>query len=281
MLLHRKNDSREASSRSVIRSSLGGRRFRAEDELRIRQDQTEALLDAGLESLAASRFVTGEHGTHVGLSHRTTIRAPRQRRQDGPGTGRFVDGALWTAAEHPAAARRVARTGRIEWSRHREVIDERQAVHVLKVVVALVRLQRLVRLGSVAAVERHPHHVRAGFDLDPRLQPLVDHVGGFGHVPIRREVVLLAAHLHQERAFAVDGDLELMRVLEPGHVADDVAEQKDVEVVLGVLREVVAEQHAAATAKRQPFDVILLRIVRRNAERIDDDFVLEADAPAH
>ena len=60
-------------------------------------------------------------------------------------------------------------------------------------------------------------------------------------------------------------DLELMRELEAGHVADDVAQQEDAELVLGVLREVVPEEQAAARAERQPLDVILLRVVRRNA----------------
>ena len=88
---------------------------------------------------------------------------------------------------------------------------------------------------------------------------------GFRHVRVGRQVVLLAADLREEHALAVDRDLELVRELEPGHVADDVAQQQDAELVLGVLREVVRKQQAAARAERQPVDVILLRIVRRNA----------------
>ena len=82
---------------------------------------------------------------------------------------------------------------------------------------------------------------------------------------VRHQVVFLAADLHQEHALAVDRDLELMRELEPGHVADDVPQQLDAEVVVGVLRKVVPEEQAAARAERQSLDVVLLRVVGRNA----------------
>ena len=145
--------------------------------------------------------------------------------------------------------------------------------------IALVRLQRLVGLRRVATHERDADHVRPGFHLDPRLQPLVDLVGGLRHVAVGREVVGLAAHLHQEHALAVDGDLELVRELQAGHVADDVAEEEDGELVLGVLREVVPEEQAAARAERQPFDVIFLRVVRRNPISCADDIGVGCPRP--
>ena len=54
MLLHRKNDSREASSTSLTRCtrarpSVGRIAFDAEDELRTGQNQLQRPLDAGLE----------------------------------------------------------------------------------------------------------------------------------------------------------------------------------------------------------------------------------------
>ena len=78
-------------------------------------------------------------------------------------------------------------------------------------------------------------------------------------------VVFLAADLRHEHAFAVDADLDLVRELQAGQVADDVAEKLDAELVLGILREVVLEEQAAASAERQSLDVILLR--RRRAAR--------------
>ena len=56
----------------------------------------------------------------------------------------------------------------------------------------------------------------------------------------------------------------------PGHVADDVAAQEDVEVVLGVEREVVLDQQAAACAERQPLDVLALRKIGRRSKHRDD-----------
>ncbi len=56
-----------------------------------------------------------------------------------------------------------------------------------------------------------------------------------------------------------------MPVLQPLHVADDVAHEEDAELVFGILREVVAEEQAAARAERKAFDVIFLRVVRGNA----------------
>ena len=58
------------------------------------------------------------------------------------------------------------------------------------------------------------------------------------------------------RALAVDDQLELLA----GNEAAD-AEVLDRELVLAVGREVVAHQHAAARAERQPLDVLVLRRV--------------------
>ena len=54
MLLHRKNESREASSRSLMRYGAAIRHvgrvpFEAEDESRIHQHPGQRLLDAGIE----------------------------------------------------------------------------------------------------------------------------------------------------------------------------------------------------------------------------------------
>jgi hypothetical protein len=157
------------------------------------------------------------------------------------------------------------------------VIDQRQPVHVLQVVVALVRLQGLVRFREVAADEGHRHRVRAGLDRYLGLEAFVDLVRRLRHVRVGREIVFGAADLREEHALAVDRDLELVGEFEPGHVADDVAQQKDVELVGGVLREGVREPEPAARAQRQAFDLIFLRIVRRNAVRRRQHVAIGAD----
>jgi hypothetical protein len=88
---------------------------------------------------------------------------------------------------------------------------------------------------------------------------------GLRHVRVRREVVLVAAGVRQEHAFSVDGDLDLVRELETGHVADDISQQEDVEVVLAVLRKIVTDEESATRAQRKSFDVIGLLGVRRHA----------------
>ena len=149
------------------------------------------------------------------------------------------------------------------------MIDQRQAVHVLQVVIALVRLQRLVRLGGVALDERHADRVRPGLHLHACVFSRSSILSAVSDMFVSdAQVVLVAADLREEHALAVDRDLELVRELQAGHVADDVAQQEDVEFVVGVLREVVAEQQAAARAERQSLDVILLRVVGRHAVRL-------------
>ena len=197
---------------------------------------------------------------------RAAIGAARQRGQHAAGTGGFLGRLGRPAREDALAARRIAGPGGIERAGEVHVIDLRQAVHVLQVVVALVRLQRFVRFGVVAPHERDAHGARAGLHLHPRLEPLVDRVGGLRHVLVRRRVVRFAADLRREHTLAVDRNLELVSELEPGHVADDVAQQHHAQLVLGVLREGVGERQAAAGAERQAVHVILLRIIGRHAE---------------
>ena len=106
--------------------------------------------------------------------------------------------------------------------------------------------------------------VRTGLHRDARAQALVERLFRQRQVRVRQLVVVLAADRRGEHALAVDADLELVRPLEPGHVADDVLQQVDAEVVVGIEREVVVDDDAAARAERQPFDVIALRAIGRH-----------------
>ena len=146
------------------------------------------------------------------------------------------------ADEDAAAARRIAGTGGLERSTDVDVVDPRDPVHVLEVVIPRVRLQRLVGFGGVLSEERHADHARPRFDGDSGLQPLVDLVARLGHVLVRHLVVFRTAHRRKEHALAVHRDFELMRPLEPGHVADDVAQQLDAELVFRVERKIVPDE---------------------------------------
>ena len=61
---------------------------------------------------------------------------------------------------------------------------------------------------------------------------------------------------------AVQQQFQLVRLAQAFDVLVAVARQPDLDLVLAVLREGVADQRAAARAERQPFDVLLLREVR-------------------
>ena len=84
MLLHRKNDSREASSRSVSRCGrLPAPRRRilleAEDEARTGEDALESALDAGVEAPLLTRLVVERQiGSSSAVADRLPIGASRQ-----------------------------------------------------------------------------------------------------------------------------------------------------------------------------------------------------------
>ena len=74
--------------------------------------------------------------------------------------------------------------------------------------------------------------------------------------------------VNELHALAVEQHLQLVRLAQALDVLVAVARQPDLDVVLAVLRERVADQRAAARAERQPVDVLLLREVRPDAERV-------------
>ncbi len=61
-----------------------------------------------------------------------------------------------------------------------------------------------------------------------------------------------------------------MRKLQARQIPDDVPQQKNIELVLGVQRKIVVDQDSAARAERQPFDVLALGQVRRNLNALAD-----------
>ena len=90
MLLHRKNDSRDASSRSLTRVRRPRRRagrivLDPEQELGIDEKPLEGPLDAGFEApvavFAPARVVERQQRIDVGVGHRTAVGAARERRQ--------------------------------------------------------------------------------------------------------------------------------------------------------------------------------------------------------
>ena len=139
------------------------------------------------------------------------------------------------------------------------MIDERNAVHILQIEIARERLQRLDGFRMVLRNKSDADVVRARLHRDAHPQPGVDRVARQPQVRIHHLVVFLAAHMGEENAHAIHRDFELVGVFEPGHVADDVAQQKGAEFVLAIERKILVNQDAAARSERQSFDVLGLR----------------------
>ncbi len=94
-----------------------------------------------------------------------------------------------------------------------------------------------------------------------RVRPIGDHFTGpalFG----------LAAHRGQEHARAINRDLDLMRVLETTNRLEVCAIEREREVVLGVLREVLGDDQTANRSERQTLDVLILRAILPDAIRV-------------
>src|SRR4029453_11898978 len=83
-------------------------------EPRCDQDACQCLLDAAFEVAALASFaIELEQRIDFGGADRATIRATRERRENGAGAGRFFRRGGGFAAEDCAAARSISRTGRI------------------------------------------------------------------------------------------------------------------------------------------------------------------------
>ncbi len=95
---------------------------------------------------------------------------------------------------------------------------------------------------------------------DPRLQVLIDAIVAF----------VLRGRFDGERcqAFAVQQQLDLVRLAQPLDLLVAVARQPGLDVVLAVLPERVRYPHAAARAKRQSLDVAFLSPIGPGAKRV-------------
>ena len=116
MLLQRKNESRDASSRSLMRYGVSGGDagwilLDAEQELRAHQHRGQRHLDAGVEaSVRACLPVQLERPLQVGVCDRTPIGPPHERASGSAWRGVFIAGSRGPRYENAAAAGRVTRT---------------------------------------------------------------------------------------------------------------------------------------------------------------------------
>ena len=240
MLLQRKKERREASSTSPSGNAFPGATFagsRSNLKRNCGSTSTRATarrMPASNDARRAPGGVGVEQRAHlrpVGR-HGTPIRARGQRVQDLGRARGFVGRRGGRADEEPPAARRVAGPGRVEGARDRDLRDARRSrVHVVDAVGA-------------AAVAPHQRRGR-------------DRAGARGDAQARRAASL------QRHARAVDGDIQIVdaraRARRPAEARP--ARLAHLDVVLGVEREGVPDDDAAARAQRQAVDVGVLRDV--------------------
>ena len=128
-------------------------------------------------------------------------------------------------------------------------------IHV-EVREARLALRLLEREGL--AREGHGDVVRTCADADAKLEVLVH---GLVRV-VRAGLVPIGLHGERLSDASVDTELDLLRLGESFDVLVAIASQTYLKLVDRVLRERVSEDRAAASAERQPLEVILLREVR-------------------
>ena len=241
MLLQRKNDSRDASSRSPTRYARAGarrapararsgrgtadRRGRARPPAGCRDSNDAALAPVAIEL---------QQRLHVGTGggNRPAVGARGERRQDLARARRLVGCRRRRADEQAPAARRVAGPGRVERAGDGDLRDAGRA-----------RRRRGRR--------RPRPRVRVRDDQRGR-----DRVRSRRHLQARR-----AASLQRRRACRRGSRRDRRRAVRPPAAPPRraAAGLPDLQVVLGVERERVANDDAAARAERQPVDVRVLR----------------------
>ena len=215
-----------------------------EQELGAHQQLLQRALDAGLEAAGlAPRRVGDAQDPEVGVVDRPAPRPPGQGRENGVGAGRLLVGVRGPAHEEALAGRGVAGARRVERP------GDRDAAQVGQLPAAHRRVQeeaaRGLRQQGRGLEERDPDLAGAGRDGQPHLE-VVAHL-----VPVDVERRQPLQHAEQLDPLAVDGHLELRPARHPRHV--------DPQHVLGVEREPMGDQRAAAGPVGQALDVIVLR----------------------
>src|SRR4030095_2126364 len=166
----------------------------------------------------------------------------------------------WLTHENPAAARGVARTlGGIR-TVDRHLIDGRRhpwmPVHVE---MSLIRLSLRLQQHGRSFEKRHSELMRACRHWEAQLQSLV-------HAFI---VLVWGWHYGKQlQSLTVQQQLQLMWRAQALNFFVAIARQPDLDLILAIAWKGVGNQGTAASANRQPFNVLFLSQVRPNAEGV-------------
>ncbi len=223
------------------------------DELRIGEDALHGGLDAVIE---ASAFVAAgskerHHLVDVGVGGGAAEGLARQRGNDRARALALLAALRGIALEDLVAALRARSDDAVEWPFDEDLAD----VRIERVTGNRARRvhradERRVQsgVGQIARRdERDADFVEAGLDRNLRRAAAVAFLIADLRVPV--------VEVH---ACAVDRDLELLALHVAEHGREVARHSLDGEHVVAVGRELVLDQHAAARAERQPFDVAVL-----------------------
>ena len=250
MLLHRKNDRRDASSRSLTRWIVPGLNAPSSStrntNVGLARMRRIADLNAGVEApLLASGRIELEHAGELRLRHRTTERAAGQRRENLRRASRLPGCAPPGGTRRCARGSACAGASRVERPGDRQRLDVRPAGGIVGAGGTAQERPQPLRARADLADEGRADRVRTRGHRHTDLQTRVDRVRPIGDHLTRPALLGLAANRGEEHARAVNRDLDLMRVLETANRLEVRAIEREREVILGVLREVVRDDQAA------------------------------------
>ena len=243
------------------RLHAGRRALDPEQEVGIRQDADEGLLDSVVERAARvlPLAVELQERVEVVFDQRPPVGPAGNRRQD-LGSAGLVVRAGRHADEQLAPRRAGGGPRRVERPGDRNPVE----AHIDPAVVALGLPSGCVRVACrrqerhadafdvpVVAVEGDPHraHARRGREAHP--QPLVLDILGVG---VDAAAVDAATHLEQFELLPVEADIDVVHDLQAANLVADIQRvplQPQLDLVLAVHREVVANGGAAARPERQ------------------------------
>ena len=279
MLLHRKNDNREASWRSVSRygcvgCSVGGIELDAEQEFRADEQPFDRLPYAEIEpALGAPPFVEAQQRRDIRARHRTPERAASQRGEDPFGAGRVA--GVGGLGRHGAAAVRAGRVTDEDAASARRVTRPRDLVRTAD---GDVRQRR--RLCAAAAAIRDDQ----GLDgcIGPCQEGRPDFVGTRRHrklylqparatastLPLSRtgRSLLLGKEVHP---LSVDGQLELELLGRCTGIVDASPGNLQHEGVETIDRKGAPDENTATRAERQLVEMAVLRKLSRHLIRVN------------
>src|SRR5262249_48322197 len=223
--------------------------FGADQELRARQETPQREFDTVFETPQLPAFlIKVRQRLEVLRARWTPVGAARKGRQDLLRAPLFLSSSGRMAGEDLPKTLRVFRTLRTEWPGDSKESNDRIILQLGDgVVVERLPLKFLhdIEAGAIVRLEkRHADDVRAGFDRNRDIDRAVVfalHALGQSDADV----------VQQFHPFAIDEKFELFT----RHVGAD-AEILNGEFVLSIGREVMVNQHSAARAERQSFNVV-------------------------